>query len=1545
MVDVARAPAVIRSIPTPLRRGHPQAVCPVLSRTEIRLADHIASPTTAIALGVDSTMIHFCLESHGIEAFSRHLPHSPRVTSRLHQIWDSLPTTDSVCSIDELFLFTDGSFDPQTGACGWAVVALARCASQVCRVGASWGPARPVLNGTGAFHAELEALLHAEAFAAALPVRLTHISSDCSSALQVGSGFAATQPSEKVGRACLGLQVLAVSTGRCSRHHKVMAHTDCIPNEIADGLAKCAVFEDSAYPGVSCHDQFWAAVHEGTLEWLWLTSQCTDATLPRLSHVGGWTSAACAAATSTTPTTIGTTLPTGEVSRPFPFSLKILQYNCLSMKGQAAAALMAKGLCSHRIHVAGFQETRVNATGIRQEGDYWVASSACNPKGQGGCQIWLHRTLTLTLQERSVHWDRKSMMIVRSTPRLLVLLVDVASFKFACISAHAPTSRAPEEVIRDFWEGLSAAIGQLPKSCNVLLCVDANAHFSRCPSTPSTLDAMPDGRNAECFKQLYLHHGLCASAQFTPNREPIFSWVSPTGTKSLLDYVAVPVSWQDSTVTLGNIKLGDLHEGLDHDPLLVRCNPILEGRRAPPRFHVPRGALESEAGKAALLHAWATVPEISWDVDATTHVACIHSHLQHCLSRDLTGAAPSPRNPVISPPTLELIRMRRHTRRCERTVHQRFRREVLRSCFHAWCWRPTSTSDMDGTSRLTRRWFRLVLWFNARVGKALGRDRADFFRQAVRQHHDAGPAQFAFFLRALTRQGRKFRPPAVLRPLRGQEGDTLGRAALQDALGAHFAIAERAHLIGVGSLLNDFNHHGAPSDTILASDMPSLPALASGFAQLQRNRAPGLSGLTPDVFRQQPVLAALAVFPVVVKTFARGHVPAQYAGGLASTVPKPGKASDTPEGWRAILLLESDAKAFQKAMRPALLDALHVARAPAQFGGIPGMSLTLPSSLLRAHLLRLHANQHSGGVVFVDVRSAYYSVVRDIISATPAQRQDVEWAAKRAAFLFKDTSLQEQFIQRLQAGNPLAAFGASHATLRYVQAQLGSTWFVSRPDASEAFSTGSGTAPGAPIADTLFALVFRDFLIGVQQFLVDSSIHVAAPAPADNALHSCHPGTPLPTWADDTCVLFQVQKACQVNAAISAIARATEEFLAPVGLEPNFSAGKTEAIAVYHGHGARRARQETLVQQVPVIHFVSRNGAPSEIRVVAQYPHLGTLVRGDLHEIPNLRAREQCMRSTFKPLRQKVLTCSELSIAERTDLIRSRVYPRFLHQAGLWRLATAAERRIALEAIRKINRSAFKPITGSSSQGLSNERIAARLGLPLAEELLDVERARTLMELAHKADPHTWASFYDDAAWIGQASASTARVLLQMLPHLFSVPSPSVDDVLEVIRRSPADIRRACKGFLRARIHMRQQQPSDPGPMAQLTQLVVSDSEEDAALLSLAGNHTCEICKVSFSSRQQLAVHRARAHKLLAEHTAVAVGTTCQICLKEYWTPGRLQAHFKKMPRCRRIYAQADLDNEAAEGAHRSDPSRAWRPVAAVQGPQPFWATMRPGEG
>ena len=383
-----RAPApvgLLRAIPTPLRN--------CTGATKICLSDRIPLPSPAFTIGVEASMLDHCLQGHRIEGLGRCLPPSSRLDSRLRSQWDSLPWFGTV-SLDEAFLFTDGSYESGLGIAGWAVVILGTRLGVIGRVGFAHGRACEHQDACNAFHAELEALLHAHAFASCIDAKRVHIGVDCSAALQVGNGLAPVGDDNPVGRACLGLQFAAdPSTARFQ--HKVAAHEGCLPNEIADGLAKASVFDCAFCPCPSLFSTFWAGVQERVFDWLWVSRYPSSPQLPFLSADGSWSMAACAARTSTAPQTLGLDAAPADPS-PFHFDFRVVQYNCLSMRGQAASELIATALDRLHVAIAGFQETRRRDDGIRQEGQFWVVSSPCQSNGHEGCQVWIHSRRPLT---------------------------------------------------------------------------------------------------------------------------------------------------------------------------------------------------------------------------------------------------------------------------------------------------------------------------------------------------------------------------------------------------------------------------------------------------------------------------------------------------------------------------------------------------------------------------------------------------------------------------------------------------------------------------------------------------------------------------------------------------------------------------------------------------------------------------------------------------------------------------------------------------------------------------------------------------------------------------------------------------------------------------------------------------------------------------------------------------------------------------------------------------------------------------------------------
>ena len=187
--------------------------------------------------------------------------------------------------LDEGFLFTDGSFDPDSGLAGWAVVILGLKDGVAGRVGFAHGRACEHQTACNAFHAELEALLHAHAFASCTRAPRAYIGVDCSAALQVGNGFAPVHDDDLVGRACLGLQ-FAADPSSMRFQHKVTAHDGCLPNEIADGLAKAAVFDQASHPCPSAFAALWEGVREKVFDWLWLSRYPSSLQLPFMSEDG-----------------------------------------------------------------------------------------------------------------------------------------------------------------------------------------------------------------------------------------------------------------------------------------------------------------------------------------------------------------------------------------------------------------------------------------------------------------------------------------------------------------------------------------------------------------------------------------------------------------------------------------------------------------------------------------------------------------------------------------------------------------------------------------------------------------------------------------------------------------------------------------------------------------------------------------------------------------------------------------------------------------------------------------------------------------------------------------------------------------------------------------------------------------------------------------------------------------------------------------------------------------------------------------------------------
>ena len=425
----------------------------------------------------------------------------------------------------------------------------------------------------------------------------------------------------------------------------------------------------------------------------------------------------------------------------------------------------------------------------------------------------------------------------------------------------------------------------------------------------------------------------------------------------------------------------------------------------------------------------------------------------------------------------------------------------------------------------------------------------------------------------------------------------------------------------------------------------------------------------------------------------------------------------------------------------------------------------------------------------------------------------------------------------------------------------------------------------------------------------------------------------MPTWADDTAVLVGPVAPPLLAASLQRVTDLVTRGLSRAGLDPNFGPGKTEAVIHFEGPGSRDTRRQLLCLAEPGVPFDSHLRGTQHLRLVPTYVHLGTVVSHNLSEEPNLQHRAHLLKQLFQPLRRRLLYNEDLMKHEKVRLLEERVLPKFLFGAGFWTPRNTREHDMTLDPLRCAMRQAFRPITGVSSTGFSNQEVAAALGLPTAEDCLAHARAVTLLHLLKTGSREVWQGLLADGLWYQLSWEALRKVSGEAWPvALCTTAPPSPEQLLSCL---PSHCDRICRNYLRTCKHnlatvVLQPRCADASEMPAIVQTVHP---------RLA--YTCDVCGVSFLDARRLAVHKARKHQQRAIGLRLAWGTRCERCGTEFWNTSRLAQHLQRSATCQSVYDHADM--QPACVATPSKVPLAWQPAVRTAGPMPFWAQLTPG--
>ena len=1519
------------SIPTPMGR---RTLTRAKTRT-VKLAETVPAPcsdplpATHLRLGVSSDVFGDIFDGFALDRLCQIPPDPACLPEHVCRFLEPLPISQGT-ACEALQIYVDGSYFPadkeHTAKAGWAVCVLAfkqglwhfagYLAAKAPIEGGDTTLGTPVRSS---FEVELAAMLHALAIAVHAQVP-TLIGYDNMSAGAVAFGTAGESNTTHMGLACLELQHFLRLCGVPPAGVHIHSHQNHPANDLADAFARGAA-DLPVLPGPSSALQ--EAQISGALPWLWAACNLHRSMPPVAAD--GVIRVNPAPAQGAALSEVLPAQPDSQGLARLDFS--VITYNCLSLQGVEQLESLDWQFCQAGAAIVALQETRTSPGRRSASQHFHILASDC-ADGQLGCQIWLRKDGFMGRDSLGgLTWDPSSFSILYSRPRILLVSIRVGSLRLAVVSAHALTSHASKTDIEAWWEELSGVLRRVPHGFTPLLCVDANAHFVTSTAPPDAEAAC--NHNAVCLTRLLADHQLAATATCRPDGAPVVTWIGPCSTCRCLDFIVTPTALASGMHTLGQLDRFVGKVDHDHLPLRARMCWNLASSRTKKAARIDVKQMLTAQGRKKVQQIFDTAPRIAWEADVDTHLSTINTHLATAIAQAFPAGPAEPRSYVLQPSTWNLVQDRRDQQRHLHRHKQAQRLFMLRTVWEAF--RGGECAGSKATFRFSLQvealYARQLRDLKKRLRDFKRRDVADAARKATLDAVQRGPEDLYKHVRQILKCGRRYRTPALQPAIQLGDGSFVQDAHLH--LGKHFAIAERAILTEASDIRT--TPIAPPQAPLQAHHSLSVASLARGFGSLAVGKATGPSGLPMELYKADPIGAASIHQPLLLKAQIQGVAPALWRGGHNAPIPKPGKPIQSADAWRAILLCESSLKGVCKALRGPLLASLDKVRSSAQGGSRPGAPLQVPMAFAQGHLRTLHRERSSGGILFVDGKTAFYSTLRQGLLGKEGCL-DPTFLNSLADAVFETPDEKLSFLAQTLGPGILAATDVPECVRRVVIATLRDTWFSVGVQEKSFFETRSGTSPGSPNADIQFQLVFARVMQRVEDLLQELS------EAAQTSLHvrSQHDAkaVPPPSWMDDLAVPLRAKDGPQLLAAVSTVLQALWQEMKAMGLDINFSQGKTELLPVIVGRGSRHARRELLCEAAAqhTVHLSPERKVA--LHITSKYVHLGALLDSAGDDSAAMRHRASLMREMIGPMKK---LCRNQHIPEHTkrQLLCSMPLARLRHGSGFWRTLQAQSRQLYGRIYAEAPRRLLRPITGLSTHGLTDEDVFTVLQIASASEMRYADQVRQLGWLLAEPDSRLHGLWMADTAWTSEITTALQEVV--------GWQGISTVQAWALVQGQPQIAGTWARRYLKRCVKAKAAESEVRRP-----QLLAMQKLREAGFIfckrpaqpAAAPSFACDFCSLAFTSAAARASHCQKVHAVAAPAAEAALGSACQVCRVQFWTTARLKQHMRQSTKCRTVALAADLQ---AENIDRTiGDVKAWLPATKLIGPQPWWACLSP---
>lgn len=1186
--------------------------------------------------------------------------------------------------------------------------------------------------------------------------------------------------------------------------------------------------------------------------------------------------------------------------------------------------------------IVGIQETRTPEGTFRSK-HYEIFSSGADESHDCplfGCEVWLHsKCPIIQFQGRSLFSSDFKKTVIHKDPRRLIVKCKAEPFTLVIASLHAPclSQKTDVDKIKQWWNDTCLVLESV-KAHAQIVCVDANAPLgSEVTSNIGSVGEEPSNQQGDIVQEAVERMAWCVPSTLEGRHHgPSVTWRHPKGSWLRRDYIFVSnsirswcqASWVDSAFDSGKSHI-------DHLPVVLSLKGFIHGLCSGRHAKIDPHKVADPSCQQKFREALHTLPMPTWDVDIDSHCQIWEANVLELAQQCFCPGPPQKKRcrPQLSDDSLQAIAFKRH---------------ILQLMRHA-C--PRQFDDYKNVLREVEK----------EVRHKVLRDQSrwyDVFLQQLQESGDIHDSKAVFAKLHRLGGGKragKIRPLPMMRDQNGQVAQSFEES--QQVLFKQFAEIEGGKLVSQEELQRSHCHSAVVSEEVFDPElMPTLSQVRRIISGMKKGKVPGPNKITTDVLKAGGIEIAKQILPLLTKCTIKCSEPLTWKGGnLVALFKGKGSHSD-PKSYRSIFLSDVTAKVFHANLRTKLDQAWTQAMDSLQFGGRKGCSPDFAHHILHSFLAWSKSKKIPAAAIFVDLRSAFYSVLRQGLF-------EGEISDAHVCHAMSMLGVSSDEFQEITSTvcNEAATIGISQHANQLFKNLFSSTHF--RMDAiSQPCHTARGTRPGDPVADVLFnmsmMLILRStrqqiestgYFGNVANEVVAAEVAVSQPLPVQGYLDVA--------FVDDCAFMTFAQSNDQMLHQTKIIQSVFHDEARKRGLQVNYEKGKTEVILQCYGKHVMAFKRKLLIEEKASIPIVCEK-ATYQLRVVHGYKHLGSYVQEGASVDWDRRQKTANARQAWWTLKKSFFNKRAISCHVKTTILNALVKSRALYNVHVWSWITQKDLDHWNDSFREM----ISPIVRHQLQGMQAFQFSAAQLCALADMLdlqdqLHVNRLMYLARMLTWAPPVLWTLVIEvdvPQGWWCHLRSSF-EWLAKHCPR--KVAYSTEDTTLDIVKKIALDQSWCSKIKLAKTAAIAYHKRQAEGVLWCKTMFVKLESL--GCVEVVPKNHTentwhCELCEATFQTKRGLAMHAHLIHGYMREAKHYIADDKCQACGKIFHTRARAIAHLESNPGCMNCYRscmvameedlmqEVEAEDKECRRAMRQqgwNPTKALKPIVKMIGP------------